>query len=696
MKSKEDIFKQFESHRSISRSGLSSQYAHIDEGRAFYSGDYMNYRDELMYGLGGSRRVQEVQFNRVKPYVNSIVGFMAQNRRKPDYQARLPDMRDQQMYSEYLNGFSDYIRENANADQIETRQDLDMVIGGVGVTDTAVTIKSGTPTRDPKGEVALERVDALEVGWDPSCTSTNLLGSRWVFRAKEYDVEEAEDLFDADSDDFGFVDIGDEINNYQFNPFGGIQDKVGYEYADPQRQMVRVYFYQWFEIEPFYRIENPIMRANDSQAQQTIYNALSLVDSYDDDELFRFNIEDEMLCITKANYSQVKSIFKAFDLPFSPIKEKRMVYYTAVISGAKVFTAYKSVSQQGFSLKFKTGDRDERNNIWVGIVASLRDPQRYYNKSLTELMLIIASNSRGGVMYERSAIENVQEFESRYALTNAAVMVEDGAISGNKIIPKATPKQPNGYEEILQISDAAMEQVTGISEAMFGVTGGGNETAMLQRQRIKQATVVLASYFDAAALYAKEQARMLLSFMRLLADTNNGALFRMSDGQGNYILEQLSPDFFADEYDIVISEAPETPVQKEFYAQTLISMAQSMQAIGDPMYKQIYAEAIKHLPISDKDKASITRLLTDNKTVDVAVVEQLQQQIQQLQSQGAQIAMAKEMAEIQRTQADAQSKIASISKTNAETRETIESADQKAIESDIMAMTAPNKINVTI
>jgi len=578
MISSKDLIKQFEHHYNISKQGLKGQYRHIQECQAFYSGDYMAYKDAYAFGRGSSRRLKEVQFNRVKPYVNSIVGFMAQQRRKPNYEARMKDKQEQLAYSDYLNGLSDYIRENAHADQIETKQDLDFIIGGVGVTDTMATIKSEVASREPNGEVLIERVDPLHAGWDPNSVETNLLDSKWVYRAKDYDVEEAEELFNAEEEDFEFVDNVDDIENYRFNPFGGIQDKIGYEWSDPERRMVRVYFYQWFEVETYYRIENPIMQAPELQGE--LISAFSVIEPEEGDEAFSTNLNGEIVTITKAKRKQVKEIYEFYGLEFNPMDEKRKVYYTAILSGNRVFSKFKSPTQQGFTMKFKTGDRDEVNKIWTGIVASMRDPQRYYNKSLTELMLIIASNSRGGVMYEEDAVDNVQEFEAQWAMNNAAVRVNSGALSGGKIQPKATAAMPSGYENILQISGDSLSAVTGIDESFFGAISGGNETAMLQRQRIKQATVSLALYFDAASLYATEQARMMLSYIRILAEANSGRLFRVYDDDGQPLFEEMRSDFLVDEYDITIGEAPETPIQQEYYTQTLMGMAQSMQAIG--------------------------------------------------------------------------------------------------------------------
>ncbi len=693
MISKKEFLKLAQKQYKISKSGLQTQQNHIKECQAFYAGDYMTYRDKVALGTGATQRIREVEFNRVKPYVNAIVGFMIGQRRKPDYQAKLTSNPEQQMYSDYLNGLSDYIRKNTYANQMETRQDMDMVIGGIGATDTCLTLNGGEASRDPNGEVIVERVDPLQVGYDPAATMPNLLDSRWVYRAKDYDLEEAESLFDAEEEDFEFVQQDDDVS-FTFNPIGGINDKVGFEFSDANREMVRVYFHQFFQVEKFYRVDNPLLVQDNLALAQALANAFMAVQN--DEEGFSFDPAAEVLIITQDIKKQVVDIFKAFEIPFRPIEEKRKVYYTGIYSGDKVFRVFKSPSQQGFTLKFKTGDRDEINKIWTGIVASMRDPARYYNKSLTEMMLIIASNSRGGVMYEEDAIENVQKFEKDYAKTNAAVKVANGALSGGKIVPKATASMPSGYENILAESSGALSQVTGIDETFFGVSASGNETAMLQRQRMAQATTILAPYFDSIELYGIEQARMMLSFMRLLVAASDGKLFKTMGDEGQVLFERMSLDFLVDEYEIEIGELPETPLLNEYKTQQIANVATGMMQVGDQRYREMYAAAVDYMPFTTREKANIKRILLGEAPIDPQVVQQLQAQVQQLQSAEAKTAQAWQQAETQKAIAAAAETAAKAQKVVAETRRTNEETEMKAIENDLMQFKLPSEVNVTI
>jgi hypothetical protein len=85
-----------------------------------------------------------------------------------------------------------------------------------------------------------------------------------------------------------------------------------------------------------------------------------------------------------------------------------------VRAGEKVFKKFKLLSQTGFSIKFKTAFFDKNRKLWFGTVTSLRDPQRYYNKALSEFVKIIATTSKPGVLYNTDSVIDAEEFEKLY------------------------------------------------------------------------------------------------------------------------------------------------------------------------------------------------------------------------------------------------------------------------------------------
>lgn len=627
-----DLAQQFKRHKGVSERYLQKQYDNTKNCQEFYAGDFMSYRDIIQFEVGATRKRAMVQFNKIKPYVSAVKGFMAQNRRKAKYSARVQSQM-QELYSLYANSYAEYIRENANADQIETQQDGDMLICGYGAIETALTYGIGGATRDPNGEVIMGRIEPDTVGWDPYAKSPNLLDARWVYYSKIYGLKDAIELFDANPEDFEFTSPESE-GGYSFFVRGGKYDKIkeiGPEWANAEEETVKVYFYQWMEYETFYRADNPLLKLTNPAAQMLARAQLErIANETEQDDMFSLDPASPIISFGQDAMPKLKEAFGEF---LEPYEFKRKVYKSAVISGNHVFTEYKNVSQQGFTVKFKTGDYDASNKIWVGMVNSMMEPALYYNKALTELMFIIGANSKGGVMYETGSIEDIKTFEANYAKTDANVEVADGAITMGRIKPKREAFQPTGLESIIQVADGSLNDVNGIDKSFLGSSENKQETGLLQRRRIRQVVSALACYFDSITLYQKEQARLLLDFMRIHAENNDGRLFRAMGVDGKEEFLQISADKFVAEYDVTIQEAPQTQEDRQEFASTLTGIADKLLSLGDPTGKAVLAISLKYLPLDPNDVLRLTELLVPQQQgIDPQYVQQLEQQLQALMS----------------------------------------------------------------
>ena len=219
MKNDFDLVRQFKKHRAEIRNRLAKQYENTSRCQAFYSGDIIDYwiGRSSVDDRGVARRSM-VQISKIKPYVNSVKGFFAQNRRKPKYSARLAADKMQEAFTQYSNGLSEYIRQNAFADQVETQQDGDMLICGYGAIDTSMTYTNGQSTNNPNGQVIMGRLDPLCVGWDPDAKDTGLTDARYVTYEQIYEIDMAIDLFQKSrEDDFEMVSDSDlHESDYKF------------------------------------------------------------------------------------------------------------------------------------------------------------------------------------------------------------------------------------------------------------------------------------------------------------------------------------------------------------------------------------------------------------------------------------------------------------------------------------------------
>lgn len=636
---KKDLLEQFKKHHKLCASRLGDQKDSFRKCDAAYNADFANYagRIEVSDNRGRAKQVM-VQFNKIKPYVMSIKGFFAQNRRKAQYIARVLDNDEQEIKSKYFNSLADYARDNGNADQIETQMDGDMLIRGIGAVDTDITYGDGLSARNPNGEIEWMALDVMNVGWNPSARKPNLLDSNFVYYYLDYERRDAEELWEDREDDFQLADtsdsaLGQPIPGTGAGFYSELRERL--ESSDADEDKVRVYFYQWYEIEEYYRAPNPLRLIQDPQLQIIMMAQMQQIASeqYGPDDSFTFDPAAEVITCDEETRDKLISAFDGVKIEF--VEHKRRCYYKAVISGDVVFKIVKSPCQTGFSVKFKTGDWDNSRKIWTGVVSQMVEPTLYYNKALTELLFAIASGSKGGVLYERSAVEDVAAFEQSYGRTDGATIVEDGAISGGKIKPKREPYSPNGVEELIQISDGAINDVAGVDKSFLGSSENKAETAALQRQRIKQVTTTLACFVDSIWLYQKENARLLIDLLKIYAENNDGTMFRVMDDETGKISNQLiSAENIVKDYDVAIAEGPETATEREERAILLNRMGDTMMAAGDAATaKIIYATSIKYLPLDITDKQALRKaLVPDQEDIDPAYVKQLEDQVQALQN----------------------------------------------------------------
>src|SRR4051812_28383914 len=111
MKSKSEIAAMVKKRKKESNRNLGRQRENTKKCRAFQAGDYMEYTDKIQLATSsGQKKRVTVQIKKTKPYVNAVKGFLAQNRRKPNYIARVQQTQAQALYSMYAKRLSEYMR----------------------------------------------------------------------------------------------------------------------------------------------------------------------------------------------------------------------------------------------------------------------------------------------------------------------------------------------------------------------------------------------------------------------------------------------------------------------------------------------------------------------------------------------------------------------------------------------------------
>lgn len=708
---KSEVAKICRKQKKVSDRGLAGQYENTRTCIEFYNGDTMSYEDRIQFvDEFGRRRRALVQFNKVQPNVDSVVGFMAQNRRQAKYTAHLNGSEEQNLYSKYMNALYTFHRENMNADQIETDQDADMMINGYGATESDLSYVIGNATTDPNGEIIKAKIDPMRVGWDPAARARNITDARWAYYWEDYELKDALDLLQGSKEE-DFEKVSDTMNNsqgYQFNPWGGLYDKIkledSVEWAAKTEDMVRVYNHQWMQYDTFYRANNPLYEAEtpqDAMFMQMRLQELTLTikenyngpDDLQTEDMFSFEPDAEVWTFDAATK---KILVDEFGDLINPIPFKRKCFYTAVYSGTHVFTWFKSICQQGFSIKFKTGIYNASKQFWVGMVNPMMQPAEYHNKALTELMFTIAANSKGGVMVEEDAVEDIADFETKWAKTDAVIKVNSGAISGGKIQEKAKGAVPTGLDGIITLSDAAIAQ-NGVDPAFFGDIKREDQSGIMYKRRIRQVISKFARYFDSITQYQKDDARLMADLIRVWVQNNNGQWVRITGEDRSEEFVLINEDKLAAEYDVSIQESPQTPEDKAETAEVLGIYADKLAATGNIQAASVfYAESLQFLPIDSDVRNRLTQSLQPKDGVDPQVFAAMQAELEMLKSEGAQLQMEKLKSDIAYNYARVPAEDAKVTKSAAETARTLEEAANKGLENDLIRSGKYNEVKVSI
>lgn len=693
------VIKIFKKQREISKRGLSQQFENNETAWSFYNADQMTYSDRIQFeDTFGRKKRATVNFNEVQKNVDSVAGFMAQNRRQAKYLAHVPKNQNQELYTKNMNAIHDFHREVTNADQIESDQDLDMLVQGYGSIDSELSYVIGNATTMPNGEIVKKRVTETSY-WDPSAKQRNIEDRRWDGYHEDYELRDALSLFQG-SEQSDFEQVSDDEpsdTGYTFNPYGGIYDKIKLmntvEWTSKESEMVRVYKHEWMDYETFYKADNPIYTADDpmdamfiKMKLDEIKSGIKLPGDTDTEDMFAFDPTAETLTFDEKTKRQ---IVKAFGKEIEPIPFKRKVFYTAVISGKHVFTWFKSVCQQGFSIKFKTGTWNRNKKMWMGMVNPMMEPQKYYNKALTELMFTIAANSKGGVMIEEDAVEDIADFESKWAKTDGVIKVASGALAAGKIQQKAQGAVPTGLENIITLSQSNIAS-NGVDPSFLGDISKEDTSGVLYKRRIRQVISKFARYFDSITLYQKEDARMMADLIRVWVENNQGEWVRITGEDGADDFMRIVEDMLVPQYDVTIQEASQSSDEKQETAMLLSGFADKLMLSGDVNSgKAFLAESLGFMRLDGDVRNKLSELLQPQQQVDPAQFQQMQQQLQQLQQfiQSGEVdkiksETQKNLATAAKTMKDANLSEASLPKVHAETVRTLEEAKKTAVEAE--------------
>ena len=546
----------------------------------------------------------EVAFNRAGAVIDAVEGSEINNRQETRF---IPREVGDSGVNEVLTGAAEWVRDQCDAEDEETEAFKDMAICGMGWTETRMDYET-----ELDGQILIDRIDPLEMFWDPDSKKQNLADARWLIRVKEIDTKDGKALWpdkwpqvvehgpwDKPTDE----DMGIETNANEPDEYAS-QDPI--EWAHRRRKgSRRVVEFQWWEREPVYRVASG----------------------------------ERVVEFSSTKFGRLKEQIQNAGIKY--LRQTKRRYYRAFASGQTILEKTEGPCTYDFTYQCLTGKRDRNAQTWYGLIRQMKDPQLWANKFLMQIMHIINSNSKGGVMYESDAVENPRKFEEDWARADSAIMVAPNAIRNTKIRDKPAIQYPAGLDRLMEFAVSSIYQVPGINLEMMGLADR-NQPGVLEYQRRQSGLTVLSGMFNSLRRYRKRQGRVLLFFIQEYI--SDGRLVRIV-GQSGEQYVPLVRDPQTRVYDVIVDESPSSPNQKERTFQILTQILPVLAKMGMPLPPEL----LDYSPLPQSLVEKWKDMLGQSNP------QQMQEQMQQLQEQ-----LAKVLEENQKLEASEASKMAQL------------------------------------
>lgn len=488
-----------------------------------------------------------VEFNRTLPLVKAVAGAEISGRLRVDYKPRT--MGDS-LTNEMLTSGAEWIRDECDAAGEESQAFFNTLVCGLGFTETRLDFEI-----DPEGRVIEDCIDSLEVDIDPSARKACASDRKYMRRRRTFTPREAKERF------------GDDVTGSDDNHAGESVDDPRNAYSDDterskrNRDEVVIKEYQWYELRKEFVVMNPA--------------------------------DGTTISVEQADFRKLQKAAKQAGRAFQHLERRVRVYRRAFVADTRILEV-EDLPSKAFTINVITGDYDRNEGTWFGLVRPMRDPQKWANKFFSLIIHIVATNAKGGVLAEEDAIEDIDEFEETWAAGDSVSIVRAGGL--NKIKEKPKAQYPAGIDRMMETAQTAIRDVAGVSPEFLG-QADRMQAGTLEHQRKQAAYGIMAGFFDSQRRFRKEQGRLMLTLMAYLP---KGTLIRvtMDDWENpKYVpMEALALDPETMKFDVIVSEAPSGPNQKERTFQVIL---QILPAVKDMMTPELWLEVLRFSPLPD-------------------------------------------------------------------------------------------------
>lgn len=496
-----------------------------------------------------------ITFDRSSVIIDAISGNEIQSRQQVQY---LPRELGDAMANEVLTEAARWFDQESEAEDEDSEAFVDCIMTGIGVTETRIDFDE-----DPDGMPAVDRVNCLEFYWDKAAVKQNLKDARRMWRLKGFTADEIKDRgWDpreadcavwSDADPFG----PDRLHsNDPFDRYSQSEEQDFDEENEGRNKIYYVLHLQYWVYEDYYRVIDPIT--------------------------------GKMVDMDEGKFQKVNSALGKVGMGLDHVKAKRRCYYQAFI-GKHVLEHSKNACENDFTWKVITAKRDRQYNSWYGLYRALKDPQQWANKWLSQILHILNSNSKGGLLYESGVFANQEEAEEAWARPDGMVELRPGSLVAGRVKEKQQAQFPTGFQVLTEFAIHAIRDVTGINLEFLGQREA-TQPGVLEYQRRQAGMTVLAPLFNSLQRYRRQRGKLMLYYIQTYL--SDGRLIRITgDNNQQYIPLVKQADM---KYDIIVDDAPTSPNQKEAVWQ---SFMQILPGVKDVVPPKILLQLLDYSPL---------------------------------------------------------------------------------------------------
>lgn len=485
-----------------------------------------------------------ITFNRAGILIDAVLGHENNNRNEIRY---IPRTQGDAKVDEILTEVAKFFLTECDGEDEQSDAFRDMLISGMGWTNTRLDDET-----NPEMDLVVERVDPLEMLYDPSCKKPNLADARYFFREKRYDKDEVQAMFpdwDGTANPSEWTNIEDDdvdATHHPRYPYTNTNNRRG----APTRDIL-VLEYQYREIEP-------VTVVTDEASGKTI--ALSAKDYAD--------VADAVA----TNGWQTK-------------EQKQVVIHRAFCVGGEIVKQDQPCKKH-FTYHCITGKRDRNKGTWFGLMRALKDPQQWSNKWLSQILNIVNRQAKGGLMVEEDAVD-ITILQQQHAIPGSIEVFKSGALARGAVVEKAMPQFPAAIDRLMTYANDSFGDVSGINAELLGMADR-DQPGVLEYQRKQSAVSLLAPLFDSLRRYRKMFGRVWLYYIQTYVNDNR--IVRITQDVGNGMEQQVAQSIASlnigsaetAQYDVIVDQAASAPNQKEATWSVLVTLLPAIKDMLDP------------------------------------------------------------------------------------------------------------------